>query len=165
MKSIIRVANVAKQYRLGAVQNSYATLRDALAEAVRSPLKRFKSNQTENGTIGGSTVFESTNAGFNGTGYVNASTNGGFAQINNVDGRGGGAKTLRIRFALGVATARTGRLVVNGVGTNITFNSTGTWTAWALQNVSVTLTNSTTNTIRFESTGQDLANIDQVEIL
>lgn len=51
MKSIIRVANVAKQYRLGAVQNSYATLRDALAEAVRSPLKRFKSNQTENGTI------------------------------------------------------------------------------------------------------------------
>lgn len=121
--------------------------------------------QTENGAMGGGTVFENTNAGFNGTGYVNASTSGGFAQINNVDGRGGGSKTLRIRFALGVAAARTGRLVVNGVGTNITFNSTGTWTAWALQDASVTLNNSTTNTIRFESTGQDLANIDQVEVL
>jgi hypothetical protein len=60
--------------------------------------------------VGGGTVFENTNAGFNGTGYVNA-------------------------------------------------------TAWALQDSSVTPNNSTTNTIRFESTGQDLANIDQVEIL
>jgi hypothetical protein len=90
---------------------------------------------------------------------------GGFAQINNVDGRGGGSKTLRIRFALGVSAARTGRLVVNGVGTNITFNSTATWTTWSLQNVAVTLNNSTANTIRFESNGQDLANIDQVEVL
>ncbi|MFC4314261.1 hypothetical protein ACFPN2_34675 [Steroidobacter flavus] len=121
--------------------------------------------QTENGAMGGGTVFEDKNAGFNGTGYVNASTSGGFSQINNVDGRGGGSKTLRIRSALGVTAARTGRLVVNGLATNITFNSTGTWTAWTTQDVSVTLTNSTTNTIRFESTGQDLANIDQVEIL
>ena len=33
------------------------------------------------------------------------------------------------------------------------------------QNVTVTLNNNTSNTIRFESTGQDLANIDQIEIL
>jgi hypothetical protein len=58
---------------------------------------------------------------------------GGFAQINNVDGRGGGSKSLRIRFALGVTAARTGRLVVNGVGTNITFNGTGAWTTWAAE--------------------------------
>jgi pectate lyase len=121
--------------------------------------------QTENGAVGGGTVLESTNAGFNGAGYVNSSASGGFAQINNIDGRGGGSKTLRIRFALGVSAARTGRLVVNGVGTNITFNPTGAWTAWVLQDVVVTLNNNTTNTIRFESTGQDLANIDQVEIL
>ncbi len=121
--------------------------------------------QFENGAMGGGTVFENTNAGFNGTGYVNSSTSGGFAQISNVDGRGGGSKTLRIRFALGVSPARTGRLVVNGASTNLTFNSTGAWTSWALQDVGVTLNNGTTNTIRFESTGQDLANIDQVEIL
>jgi hypothetical protein len=113
---------------------------------------------------GGGIVFESSNAGFNGTGYVNSSASGGFAQINNVDGRGGGAKTLRIRFALGASAARTGRLVVNGVGTNITFNSTGAWTTWATQDVAVTLNNNASNTLRFESNGQDLANIDQVEI-
>jgi pectate lyase len=121
--------------------------------------------QAENGTVGGGTVTESSNGGFNGTGYVNSSASGGFAQLNNVDGAGGGSKTLRIRFALGVTAARTGRLVVNGVGTNITFNPTGAWSTWALQNVTVTLNNNTTNTIRFESNGQDLANIDQVEIL
>ncbi len=121
--------------------------------------------QTESGTVGGGTVLESSNGGFNGTGYVNASATGGFSQISNVDGRGGGSKTLRIRFALGVTAARTGRLVVNGVASNITFNGTGAWTTWATQNVTVTLNNNTTNTIRFESTGQDLANIDQVEVL
>lgn len=86
-------------------------------------------------------------------------------RINNVDGRGGGSKTLRIRSALGVSAARTGRLVVNGVGTDITFSATGAWTTWMTQNVAVTLNNDTTNTIRLESNGQDLANIDQVEVL
>jgi hypothetical protein len=44
-------------------------------------------------------------------------------------------------------------------------NSTGTWTTWALQNVTVPLDDNATNTIRFESNGQDLANIDQLEVL
>jgi pectate lyase len=121
--------------------------------------------QTENGTVGGGTVFESSNGGFNGTGYVNASSSGGFSQIGNVDGRGGGTKTLRIRFALSGSSSRTGQLVVNGTTTNITFPSTGSWTTWQTQNVAVTLNNSSSNTIRFQSTGQDLANIDQVEVL
>jgi pectate lyase len=121
--------------------------------------------QTESGTVGGGTVVESTNGGFLGSGYVNASATGGFSQNSNVDGRGGGSKTLRIRFALGATAARTGRLLVNGVATNITFNPTGAWTTWTTQNVTVTLNNNATNVIRFESNGQDLANIDQIEIL
>jgi pectate lyase len=120
--------------------------------------------QTESGTVGGGTVLETKNAGFLGSGYVNASVTGGFSQNSNVDGRGGGSKTLRIRYAL-VSGSRTGRLVVNGVAQNITFNSTGAWTTWALQNVTVTLNNNATNIVRFESNGQDLANIDQIEIL
>jgi pectate lyase len=120
--------------------------------------------QTENGTVGGGTVLETKNGGFLGTGYVNASSSGGFSQNANVDGRGGGSKTLRIRYAL-ASGSRTGRLLVNGVARNITFNSTGAWTTWQLQNVTVTLNNNTSNTIRFESSGQDLANIDQIEIL
>jgi pectate lyase len=120
--------------------------------------------QFESGTVGGGTVVESTNGGFLGTGYVNSSATGGFAQISNVSGNGGGSKTLRFRYAL-VSGSRTGRLVVNGTAQNITFNSTGAWTTWATQNVTVTLNNNTTNTIRLETTGQDLANVDQVEVL
>ncbi len=121
--------------------------------------------QLESASLGGGTVSESTNGGFIGSGYANFPATGGFAQINNVDGRGGGSHTVRIRFALGVTASRTGRLLVNGVAQNITFNPTGAWTTWVTQNVAVTLNNGTVNTIRFESNGQDLANVDQVEIL
>lgn len=121
--------------------------------------------QAESGVVGGGTILESTNAGYNGSGYVNSSATGGFAEIRNVDGRGGGAKTMRIRYALGATADRTGRLLVNGAGQDITFTPTGSWTAWVTVNVNVTLNNGTGNVIRFESNGQDLGNVDQIEIL
>jgi rhamnogalacturonan endolyase len=121
--------------------------------------------QVESASLGGGTVAESTNGGFIGSGYANFSANGGFAQLNNVDGRGGGARTLRIRFALGVTSSRAGRVLVNGVAQNITFNPTGAWNTWNTFNLNVTLNNGTANTVRFESTGQDLANLDQLEVL
>jgi hypothetical protein len=119
--------------------------------------------QAESATLGGGTSTESSSAGFNGTGYVNFPTNAGTSQFNNADGVGGGAKTLVIRFAL-LSGSRTGTLTINGVSQNITFNSTGAWTTWATMNVAVTLTSGTTNTIRLASTGQDLANVDQITI-
>jgi len=121
--------------------------------------------QLETASLGGGTVSESTNSGFIGSGYANFSTTGGFAQVNNADGRGGGSHAIRIRYALGATASRTGRVLVNGVAQNITFNPTGGWTTWATQNVTFTFNNGTVNTIRFESNGQDLANIDQIEIL
>jgi rhamnogalacturonan endolyase len=121
--------------------------------------------QLETASLGGGTVSESTNGGFIGSGYANFSATGGFAQVNNADGRGGGSHAIRIRYALGVTSSRTGRVLVNGVAQNITFNPTGGWTTWATQNVTFTFNNGTVNTIRFESNGQDLANIDQIEIL
>ena len=45
MKPIIRATRIAKQYQLGSQKNSYNTLRDTLAEMVRAPLKRLRSNQ------------------------------------------------------------------------------------------------------------------------
>ncbi len=42
MKPIIRVANLSKQYRIGANQASYSTLRDSLANAVTAPFRRFR---------------------------------------------------------------------------------------------------------------------------
>ena len=121
--------------------------------------------QLETASLGGGTVSESTNGGFIGSGYANFSATGGFAQVNNADGRGGGSHAIRIRYALGATASRTGRVLVNGVAQNITFNPTGAWTTWVTQNVTFTFNNGTVNTIRFESNGQDLANVDQIEIL
>ena len=121
--------------------------------------------QLESAVLAGGTVVESTNGGFIGSGYANSSVTGGSIQVNNVDGLAGGSRTVRVRFALGVTTARTGRILVNGVAQNITFNPTGAWTTWVTQNVAVTLNGGTVNTVRFESNGQDLANLDQIEIL
>jgi hypothetical protein len=81
--------------------------------------------------------------------------------FNNVNGGAGGSQTITFRYAL-ASGSRTGSLVVNGVAQNITFNSTGAWTTWATQNVTVTLKSGTTNTIALDSTGQDLANIDEM---
>jgi pectate lyase len=162
--SVSASANTATASRSGTVTvtGGGITRTVAVSQAGNSAVSVY---QTESGTVGGGTVLESSNGGFNGSGYVNSSASGGFAQLANVDGRGGGSKTLRIRFALGVSASRTGRLVVNGAAQTITFNSTGTWSTWQLQNAAVTLNNNATNILRFESTGQDLANIDQIEVL
>ncbi len=50
MKPIIRATNVAKQYEIGSSRDSYTTLRDTLAEIVRSPLKPFRAKPS-NATI------------------------------------------------------------------------------------------------------------------
>jgi rhamnogalacturonan endolyase len=120
--------------------------------------------QAENTTLSGGSFVESTNGGFNGSGYINSPASGGAMQFNGVDGRGGGSKTLRIRYANGTTGSRTGQLVVNGSTTNITFNPTGGWTTWQNQTVTVNLNNTSTNVIRLQSNGQDLANIDEIEI-
>jgi len=120
--------------------------------------------QAESAVLGGGAAFESTNGGFNGSGYVNSPTTGGSIEFRNVDGGTGGAKTLQIRNALGATTARTGALIINGVRQPITFAPTGGWTTWTIMDVPVTLSSGTTNTIRLETTGTDLANIDQIQI-
>jgi hypothetical protein len=119
--------------------------------------------QAESAVISGGAVTESTNSGFMGTSYVNFPTAGGVLEFQNVNVGAGGTRTLRFRYALGVTSARTGLLLVNGAAQNITFNSTGSWTTWSNLDVVIPL-NSGSNTIRLESTGQDLANIDQLTL-
>jgi hypothetical protein len=120
--------------------------------------------QGESATLAGGVTIDSNNNGFNGTGFLNFPASGGTATFNNVDGNGGGAKTLAIRYANGAATARAGNLVVNGVTTAVSFASTGGWTNWATLNVNITLNNNTSNTIQFASTGNDLGNIDEITV-
>jgi hypothetical protein len=82
----------------------------------------------------------------------------------NVNGQGGGTKTLRIRYSNG-STDRTGQLVVNG-GTpvSLTTPSTGAFSTWVTMDVTITLNNNSTNTIAINSTGNDLGNIDEITI-
>ncbi len=122
-----------------------------------------QSEDTAYAAYGGGSTLDSNNAGFNGTGFINFPTAGGFLQFNNINGGPGGNATLSIRYALG-SSARTGLLIVNGVSQPITFAGTGGFTTWVNMLISVTLNNGATNTIRFESNGQDLGNIDEIAV-
>jgi hypothetical protein len=120
--------------------------------------------QAEAGTIAGGVTIDSNNAGFNGTGFANFPVTGGTVTFSNVDGNGGGAKSLAIRYANGGTTTRTGNLVVNGTTTSVAFAPSGGWTTWVTLNVNITLNNNATNTIQFASTGTDLGNIDEITV-
>ncbi len=121
------------------------------------------SYQAEDANVSGEAGIESVHAGYNGTGYVNSNTAGTVIEFTDVDGGAGGTVTLGIRFALG-NNARTGNLVVNGVSEAITFPSTTDWDNWTNYFQDVQLAAGQTNTIRLESTGQDLANIDEIRV-
>jgi lysophospholipase L1-like esterase len=141
-------------------------------QATTLPLKSFLKSAigttyaAESATRSGTgMVLETVNGGYHGTGYVNFPTTGGALTFNNVNGGTGGTKIIRIRFALGITTSRTGQLVVNGVTSNFTCNPTTAWTTWVTFDVSKTLNSGTANTIQLKSTGQDLANIDELTVL
>ncbi|MBN1309858.1 MAG: cellulose binding domain-containing protein [Anaerolineae bacterium] len=121
--------------------------------------------QAENAVLGGDVSVDTNHSGYYGTGFVNFPSSGGYVEYRNVDGGSGGGRTLRFRHALGITSSRTGQLTVNGASRNITFSPTGSWDSWAVLDVAVNLNAGTGNTIRLQSTGQDLANQDQMEVL
>ncbi len=121
--------------------------------------------QAEDAILSGDSAAESSNAGFNGTGYVNSPTDGGSILFKNVDGGSGSMAIVRIRYVLGAATSRTGRLTVNGNAQDIEFPPTGGWTTYATMDLPFPLDAMKSNTIEIESTGEDLANIDEIAIL
>lgn len=121
--------------------------------------------QAEDAVRGGNLVTENTNAGYFGTGYVNFPASDGYLEFKNIDGGSGGKATLLIRYSLGSDTSRTGRLQINGGDwQNISFDPSGAWTNWSVKELEATLHSGSGNTIRLESIGQDLANIDQLDV-
>jgi hypothetical protein len=121
--------------------------------------------QGESAVLAGGVTIDTNRTGFNGAGFLNFPVTGGSAQFNGINGGTGGSKTITIRFSNGAsAGARTGLLLINGVAQNITFPNTADWNTWATQNVTITLASGTSNTIRLESNGQDLANIDELTV-
>lgn len=122
--------------------------------------------QAETASIGSGTTVQTANSGYNGTGYVDFPLAGssGFLQFNNVNGGAGGWVTLLFRNALSSGT-RTGTLTINGVSQSITFNSSTSFTNWVDKGIAVNLNPGATNTIRLQSAGTDLPNVDQLIIV
>jgi lipopolysaccharide transport system ATP-binding protein len=60
MKPIIKVENLSKQYRIGARQESYKTLRDTITGAARAPFNRLR----RNGHAAESTIWALKDVGF-----------------------------------------------------------------------------------------------------
>lgn len=135
-----------------------------LDQIIVTPAGGTTTIQAESATAAGGVTIDNNNAGFNGTGFANFPANGGTLTFNNVSGNGGGTKVLTIRYANGGSGSRTGNIVVNGATGGITFPTTGSFSTWATVSLNVTLSNSTTNTIQFASTGNDLANIDEITV-
>ena len=117
--------------------------------------------QAEDARVGG-VFLDSNNPGYNGTGFANFDTGGSFVDFD-IDAGNGGQIDVFVRYALGATAARTGALVVNGVRQNVTFEPTGSWATWVERRFTLDL-NPGQNSVRFESTGQDLANLDQLRV-
>lgn len=120
--------------------------------------------QSETALLAGGAAVKTDRAGYHGSGFLDFPASGGSAQLDHVNGGAGGARTITIRYANGSPTPRTGVLKVNGVAQSIRFNITGGWTNWATMSVPVTLASGMNNSLRFESTGQDLGNIDEIMV-
>jgi lysophospholipase L1-like esterase len=114
---------------------------------------------------GTGTVRARNYSGWQGKGYVDFPVTGGSLTFTRVIGKSGGSKTLRIRYANGGASVRSGQLLVNGVASSISFAPTGSWSNWASRDVVVSLRSGAANSVSLRSTGADLANIDGFTVL
>ena len=118
--------------------------------------------QAEEGDYEGGSM-DNNNLGFNGTAFYNFATNNSYVEFTDIGGHLGGYYMLVYRYALG-NTNRTGALVVNGVSQSLTMISTSVWTTYVYDSVRIVLNGGFTNTIRFESTGSDFGNLDEITV-
>ncbi len=132
------------------------------AEVVAHPCTTY-TIQAEDAVLGGTYYLESEHFGFHGTGYVNFESSGTSVDFTNLGGFVGRPVTLVFRYALGNVN-RTGSLVVNGVTRSLTMKNTGAWTNYAKDSLAITLNDGFDNSIRFQSTGSDFGNLDEITI-
>lgn len=120
--------------------------------------------QSEDAVLIGSVSVDNNHLGYNGTAFINFDASNSAVEFTNMPGFGGGDRTLVFRYALG-NTDRTGNLVVNGNTTSLTMRGTDDWTNYVSDSVGVSLNESFSNTIRFETTGNDFGNLDEITII
>ena len=111
-------------------------------------------------------LFEQSNGGFRGSGYVNFLPGTiSYVQFQNVDGGAGGTAQIILRYAHGGSTAREGSIYVNGAAYPLVFEPTGSWTTWEEKVLEIDLAAGQSNTILVTSLNQDLANLDEMIVV
>lgn len=110
-------------------------------------------------------IAERYHSGYFGTGYVNfRKDRGSYLQFNNIEGKEGGKFTIKVRYSLN-DEAREGVVTINGIRDTIVMTETNSWSEWDELEVTGILESGSNNTIRIETTGDDLGYIDQIELI
>jgi rhamnogalacturonan endolyase len=120
--------------------------------------------QSEDAALIGTVFVETNHVGYNGTAFTNFEVSNSAVEFTYMPGFGGGDRTLFFRYALG-NTDRTGNLNVNGNTNSLTMRNTNEWTNYVYDSFGVTLNAGYSNTIRFETTGNDFGNLDEIRIV
>jgi pimeloyl-ACP methyl ester carboxylesterase len=110
-------------------------------------------------------TIDSDHAGFSGSGFCNGTSAVGAYSELTVTAAAAGTATLGVRFANGTSGTRPASLVVNGsTVATVSFESTGTWTAWSTKTLTAAL-NAGSNTVRLVSTtAAGLPNVDFIDV-
>jgi hypothetical protein len=110
-------------------------------------------------------TIDSDNAGYSGSGFCNTDNATGASAQFTVDVPSAGSAILGLRYANGADANRSADVAVNDSAVRtVPFASTGAWTAWTTQSVTVDLVQGE-NTIDITATGSDgLANLDYLEV-
>lgn len=101
MKPIVRVENLSKQYRIGAQETSYGTLRESIVDALRNPLDRL---QGKNGKRTAETIWALKDVSFDVTP----------GEVVGVIGRNGAGKSTLLKVLSRITEPTTGRVELYG---------------------------------------------------
>ncbi|MNO12470.1 Glucuronoxylanase XynC precursor [compost metagenome] len=121
--------------------------------------------EAETGTTLTNAAAETTNPGYNGSGYVNFNgTTDAAIEWNSVYCAVAGTKNVKFRYALDTGT-RNLDVYVNGtkVVSNTAFAATGSWSTWGETTVQVPM-NAGTNTVKVVTTGTEGPNVDSITV-
>lgn len=122
--------------------------------------------QAETGTLLTGAAVQSSNSGYNGTGYIDFQASSDAAiQWNNVIIGSTGTKNLKIRYALQTGTSYLD-VYVNGTKVigKAAFEATGGLETWGEKSLQIPMSSGNNNTLKLVTTGTEGPNIDQIHL-